>query len=39
MDMEQRTIRAMDVNQREQLRVLSHGFSSAAQVCTGLIPA
>ena len=39
MDMEQRAIRAVDVNQREQLRVLSHGFSSAAQVCSGLIPA
>ncbi|MGN5354465.1 type III secretion protein HrpX [Ralstonia sp. L16] len=39
MDMEQRAIRAADVNNREQLRVLSHGFSSAAQVCSGLIPA
>ena len=39
IDMEQRAIRAIDVNQREQLRVLSHGFSSAAQVCSGLIPA
>jgi hypothetical protein len=35
--MEQRALRATDGHQREQFRVLSQGFSSAAQVCAGLI--
>lgn len=37
VDMEQRALRATDAHQRERFRVLSQGFSSAAQVCAGLI--